>query len=100
MTAVSTIAVESLSMAFRRGRESTPVLDSIDMVLHPGEFVSVIGPSGCGKSTLFNILAGLDVPSTGRVAADGVDVTGQTGVFAYMPQKDLMMPWLRVIDNA
>ena len=38
---------------------SVVALDGVDMVVEPGEFVTLIGPSGCGKSTLFNIVAGL-----------------------------------------
>src|SRR5699024_2272266 len=43
------------------------VLDDISLTVNPGEFVSIIGPSGCGKSTLFNIIAGLDSPTSGTV---------------------------------
>lgn len=96
----ATIDVRNISMTFRSKRETVKVLSGIDMNFHPGEFVSVIGPSGSGKSTLFNVLAGLDAPSGGHIEMSGVDVTGTTGIFAYMPQKDLLMPWLRVIDNA
>src|SRR5690625_7444442 len=47
------------------------VLDDISLTVNPGEFVSIIGPSGCGKSTLFNIIAGLDSPTSGTVGIDG-----------------------------
>ncbi|MDN6535095.1 MAG: ATP-binding cassette domain-containing protein, partial [Yaniella sp.] len=61
------------------------VLDDISLTVNPGEFVSIIGPSGCGKSTLFNIIAGLDSPTSGTVGIDGE--------VAYMPQKDALFPW-------
>jgi ABC-type nitrate/sulfonate/bicarbonate transport system ATPase subunit len=65
-----------------------------------GEFVALVGPSGCGKSTLFNVVAGLELPTEGEALVDGVSVAGRSGAAAYMPQKDLLLPWLRVLDNA
>jgi ABC-type nitrate/sulfonate/bicarbonate transport system ATPase subunit len=64
-----------------------------------GRFVSLIGPSGCGKSTIFNIMAGLQEPTGGRVMIDGVDATGTIGRVGYMLQKDLLLPWRTVLDN-
>lgn len=75
------------------------VLNGVTVQAARGEFVSIIGPSGCGKSTLFNLLAGLEQPNRGSVLIDGRDVTGQLGSVAYMPQKDLLMPWKTVLDN-
>ncbi|WP_309135122.1 ABC transporter ATP-binding protein [Cellulomonas sp.] len=69
------------------------------LTVRPGEFVSLIGPSGCGKSTLFNLIAGLDTPSEGRVVIDGVDRSGQQGLVGYMLQKDLLLPWRTVLEN-
>ncbi|MGF7122653.1 ABC transporter ATP-binding protein [Rhodococcus sp. TAF43] len=66
------------------------VLDGIEFAVRPGEFVSVIGPSGCGKSTVFSIVAGLEPPDSGTVAAP---------TCAHMPQRDLLFPWRSVIDN-
>jgi ABC-type nitrate/sulfonate/bicarbonate transport system ATPase subunit len=73
------------------------VLAGIDLVAHEGEFVSVIGPSGCGKSSLLEVVAGLQAPDQGEVLVDGVRSAGAR--CAYMPQKDLLFPWRRVIDN-
>jgi ABC-type nitrate/sulfonate/bicarbonate transport system ATPase subunit len=76
-----------------------PVLDGVSFTVDRGEFVAVVGPSGCGKSTLFDVVAGLEPPDGGRVLVDGVDVTGRTDAFAYMPQQDLLFPWRTVLDN-
>jgi len=59
-----------------------------------------VGASGCGKSTLLKAVAGVLVPTAGRVAIDGEDVIGRPGRAAYMPQKDLLLPWRRALDNA
>jgi ABC-type sugar transport system ATPase subunit len=51
-------------------------LKGIDLEIEPGEFFALLGPSGSGKSTTLRILAGLDMPSGGRVVVDGKDITG------------------------
>jgi ABC-type sugar transport system ATPase subunit len=50
-------------------------LKGIDLAIEPGEFFALLGPSGSGKSTTLRILAGLDVPTDGKVFIDGADVT-------------------------
>lgn len=76
------------------------IIKDIDLYLKQGEFVSILGPSGCGKSTLFNVIGGLLKPEAGKVFISGDDVTGKTGVVSYMYQKDLLLPWRNVVDNA
>ena len=75
-------------------------LGGVNLTVGAGEFVSLVGPSGCGKSTLFNIVAGLESPTGGSAEIDGESVIGRPGIAAYMPQKDLLLPWLNVLDNA
>jgi ABC-type nitrate/sulfonate/bicarbonate transport system ATPase subunit len=94
------IQLVSLRKSFRTDTGTLDVLADVSLAARPGEFVSIIGPSGCGKSTMFNVMAGLELPSAGEVLVDGVPATGHTEKFAYMPQKDLLFPWRRVIDNA
>ena len=74
-------------------------LDGVDLVAEPGEFVAVIGPSGCGKSTLFQILAGLEQPTSGEVLIDDRVLPDRLGACAFMPQRDGLLPWRRTIDN-
>jgi ABC-type nitrate/sulfonate/bicarbonate transport system ATPase subunit len=63
----------------------------VDLAVARGEFAALLGPSGCGKSTLLRILAGLLQPTAGSTHAASV---------SYMPQRDLLLPWRRVIGNA
>jgi ABC-type nitrate/sulfonate/bicarbonate transport system ATPase subunit len=82
-------------------RRGAPVLalDGVDLVAEPGELIAVIGPSGCGKSTLFQILAGLEQPTSGEVLVDDRVRHDRLGLCAFMPQRDGMLPWRRTIDN-
>jgi NitT/TauT family transport system ATP-binding protein len=76
-------------------------LDGFDARAAPGEVLGLVGPSGCGKSTLLELVAGLREPTDGRIAvgaAAGADE--RLAACAYMPQRDLLLPWLRAIDNA
>ncbi|MTI66529.1 MAG: ABC transporter ATP-binding protein [Firmicutes bacterium] len=75
------------------------VIDDISIDLNQNEFVSILGPSGSGKSTLFNIIAGLIKPDKGKVIIEGRDYTKVTGRVSYMYQKDLLLPWKKIIDN-
>ncbi len=81
------------------GRAEVAALEGVDLHLGAGEFVSIVGPSGCGKSTLLDVLAGLVRPTAGTVLLDGAEPDGLLGSIAYMPQKDLLMPWRTVLDN-
>jgi putative hydroxymethylpyrimidine transport system ATP-binding protein len=92
------LELRQLHKSYRADHGCVPVLAGIDLVAHEGEFVSVIGPSGCGKSTLLEVVAGLQEPDAGAVLVDGMPSAGTN--CAYMPQKDLLFPWRRVVDNA
>ena len=63
--------------------------------------LGLVGPSGCGKSTLLELIVGLREPVAGRVeVGESVDARGRLLHCAFMPQRDLLLPWLSAIDNA
>jgi ABC-type nitrate/sulfonate/bicarbonate transport system ATPase subunit len=91
------VAVEGLSHSFGE----LEVIRRLDLATAPGEVVGLVGPSGCGKSTLLELVAGLLEPAGGRIAVGGAEPpAGRLARCAYMPQRDLLLPWLRAIDNA
>src|ERR1700686_4720408 len=93
------LRLDQVGMTFRTPNGAFTALAPVTLSIPRGRFVSVIGPSGCGKSTIFNIIAGLQEPTAGRVLIDEVDATGTIGRVGYMLQKDLLLPWRTVLDN-
>ena len=75
------------------------VLKGASLTLNKGEIVSLLGVSGGGKTTLFNVLSGIHMPDSGKVWLNGEDITGKPGNVSYMLQKDLLLPYRKVIDN-
>ena len=95
-TAVSVLEARDLTLIW----EDLVVARGVSLHVGHNEIVCLVGRSGCGKSTLFHALAGLTVPAEGTVLLNGTDITGQPGHVGYMLQKDLLLPNLRVEDNA
>jgi lipoprotein-releasing system ATP-binding protein len=69
------VVVRHLIKEFVHGGRVIQVLRGLDFELRPGEVASVVGASGAGKSTLLQVLGTLDVPTSGSISFDGVDVT-------------------------
>lgn len=93
------LLAQNITKTFGSGRRSLETLATIDLTVATGEFVSVIGPSGCGKSTLFNIIAGVEEPTSGTIAIDGETDIERAGKTGYMPQQPLLLPWRTVEEN-
>jgi len=93
------LALEGVSKTFRTRRASVHALDNVSLDVREGEFVCLFGPSGCGKTTLLNIIAGLELPDSGRVTADGKPVTGAGSDRLVLFQESALFPWLDVMGN-
>jgi putative hydroxymethylpyrimidine transport system ATP-binding protein len=96
------LEVRDLTATYVDRGEVLPVLGGVSFAIAEGEFVAVIGPSGSGKSTLLDTIAGLIEPERGDVWLAGVrgSATERLGRAAYMHQRDLLLPWRNVVDNA
>jgi NitT/TauT family transport system ATP-binding protein len=73
----------------------------VDLRVGLDEVVAVVGPSGCGKSTLLELVAGLQEPDEGAVSVAGApDPADRRAACAFMPQRDLLLPWRDALSNA
>jgi len=107
----ATVTVRGLHAGYDGRHGYTAVLAGLDLTLAAGESLAVVGASGCGKSTLLHALAGVLTPKAGQVLVDGQVVAStnlegngrpgcRAGHAAYMFQRDLLLPWKTVLDNA
>lgn len=77
-------------------------VDHVDLSIHEGEFFALLGPSGCGKTTLLRILAGFEMPDSGRILLDGIDLVGikpWKRPVNMMFQTYALFPHMSVYDN-
>jgi NitT/TauT family transport system ATP-binding protein len=93
------VEIAAVSQVFRRAQMETRALERVDLSVKPGEFVAVVGPSGCGKSTLLKIIAGLLVPSTGKVEIVGRPVSGPYTDLGVVFQSPVLLDWRTILDN-
>lgn len=94
------VELRNVSKAFHSNGRTVQALENISLQVLPGELLTIIGPSGSGKSTLFNLIVGLLEPDQGEICLDGERCDHRTGRVGYMPQRDLLLPWRDVLDNA
>lgn len=69
------VRVSQVKKDFTMGKNIVHVLKGIDLEIKTGEYLSIMGPSGSGKTTLFNMIGGLDKPSSGSVFIDEIDIS-------------------------
>lgn len=96
--AIPSGALELAGVGASRG--GRPVLRDVSLAVGAGEIVALVGPSGSGKSTLLSLLTGALAPDAGAIRFAGAPVAGRRRPFAYMPQRDVLLPWRSVLDNA
>ena len=68
------VRVTNVTKTFQLGKLKVQALKGVNLEIPEGHYISIMGPSGSGKSTLFNMIGGLDKPSTGKVFIDEVDI--------------------------
>jgi NitT/TauT family transport system ATP-binding protein len=76
-------------------------ISCLDIEVPANGVLGLVGPSGCGKSTLLELICGLREPGAGTLAVGGsADARGRLSSCAFMPQRDMLFPWLSALDNA
>jgi NitT/TauT family transport system ATP-binding protein len=93
------LSIEGVSKEYHVRGKNVLALDSIDLSVNEGEFVTIVGPSGCGKSTLLNLIVGLLRSSSGRILFRGNAIHGISTKIGYVTQKDNLLPWRTLIEN-
>lgn len=93
------IRMRGLGKRFAKDGQAIVAIDSIDLDVPEGTFMTVAGPSGCGKSTMLNVVAGLQPPTSGTVYVKDQPVKGPTTDIGYLTQKDTLMPWRDLESN-
>ena len=98
---MSKLVIENVTRTFPgvHGGAPTDALVPTSLTVADNDFITILGPSGCGKSTLLRIIAGLDVPTSGRVLLDGVPVTGPSVDRGMVFQSYTLFPWLTIREN-
>ena len=102
------LKVDNLCKVYGRGENQVTALDHVSLTIEKGEFTAIIGSSGSGKSTLLHAIAGVDVPTSGKVYLNGQDVYFQSNeklaVFrrrqvGLIYQFHNLIPTLNVVEN-
>ncbi len=94
------IKIEKVTKIYRKSKKTDyTVLKDITFSINEGDFVIILGESGCGKTTLLNLLAGLELPTSGKIYIDGQEIKGIHPSRSMLFQQPTLIPWLSVKDN-
>jgi NitT/TauT family transport system ATP-binding protein len=99
--AVGVVELAGVDKRFGTGPGAVEALDSIDLTIGAGEFISLIGPSGCGKSTLLRIIGNLTDATAGRVEVNGkpAERARLDRDYGMVFQAPVLMDWRTVSRN-
>lgn len=93
------LVIRDLNKNFTIDGKALPVLQDINLVAEPGEFITIVGASGCGKSTLLRLIAGLDREFSGEILFGGRPVSGPSLDRGLVFQDHRLFPWLTIEQN-
>ncbi len=94
------LSVENINLTYQTAEGETQAVKDVSFTVNEGEFISIVGPSGCGKSSLLSCIAGVTLPTKGRIMLDGRQIKGISNDVGYMLQSDNLMPWRNIYKNA
>jgi sulfonate transport system ATP-binding protein len=90
------LSIRDLSKTYANGVHA---LSNINLDIGQGEILAIVGGSGCGKSTLLRLIAGLDLPSEGKIKVDGETIKEPHPAVGLIFQEPRLLPWLTVEKN-
>ena len=102
------LKIENLCKVYGKGENTVTALDHVSLTINKGDFTAITGTSGSGKSTLLHAIAGVDVPTSGKIYLDGQDVYAQSSeklaIFrrrqvGLIYQFHNLIPTLNVVEN-
>ena len=94
------LSVENINLTYQTPEGETQAVKDVSFTVREGEFISIAGPSGCGKSSLLSCIAGVTLPTKGRIMLEGRRIRGISNDVGYMLQSDNLMPWRNIYKNA
>jgi NitT/TauT family transport system ATP-binding protein len=97
MSTIPEILFRDVTKRFRAA--DAPVLQSIDLTIERGEFVTLLGPSGCGKSTMLKLVAGLEPITSGQIQVNGLEPKNARRLVSFVFQEATLLPWRTVERN-
>jgi NitT/TauT family transport system ATP-binding protein len=99
MAPESGVPMVEMSHITKRYGSGSAVLDSVNLRILKGEFVSLLGPSGCGKSTILKLISGLTAPTAGTISVDAMTPKSARETISYIFQDATLLPWRSVRQN-
>lgn len=93
------LILKNISKKYQDNNGETLAIKDFSYTFEKSKFTSIVGPSGCGKSTLLSIIAGLELPSSGSVFIDDVEIDRNSNNIGYMLQKDYLLEWRTIYKN-
>lgn len=102
------LEIKNLCKIYGKGENQVTALNHVSLTVEKGEFVAIIGSSGSGKSTLLHAIAGVDVPTKGKILLDGQDIyAGNSEQLAIFRRRQVgliyqfhnLIPTLNVVEN-
>jgi putative ABC transport system ATP-binding protein len=102
------IEISELRKSYLMGNVEVKALDGVTLTIEKGEFLGIMGPSGSGKTTLLHMLGLLDLPTSGKIVIDGLDILKLTDYektmfrlykLGYVFQDYALVPDLTVMEN-
>ncbi|MDY3869200.1 MAG: ABC transporter ATP-binding protein [Pyramidobacter sp.] len=96
------LSLSSVNKTFVKDGETFTAVDNVNLSVTPGEFLTFLGPSGCGKTTTLRMIAGFEVPTSGKIMMEDRDITSMPANerhIGFVFQNYALFPHMKIFDN-